>query len=788
MKGTVSVTGSSSPTVWSKGLVLTSLLLAGLLFVGDGRAQMPRGNQPIVADVIVQGNRNVPTARIMREIKTRVGQTFSRDTLYADVDRLHATGLFRHVTPHDRPTNDGRILIYFSVTEYPNRVAEVIYKNAHHLRDNKLEELTNIRKGQPLNPIANRNACFAIQDHLRKEGRYFANVTLEEGDDAGDKRVIFNITEGPIVRVRSIRFEGHKELATSARLRTQIDTSTAILMTIGGKFTPQLLARDVLKLQGYFKANGYLDARVTRELVFTDDYEFVDVIFHIHEGQRYRVKDVTVRGPRHLDESQVSSVVQLAKGEFYDENTVSKDLTYIKDLYGWRGYLVNARRELYFTEPGTVRVQYQVAERPPAKVGQVIIVGNTVTKDRVIRRLINLYPGQTLQFPQIRQAERELARAGIFKIDPQNGVRPTIEVLPSDSEFKDVVVRVQETQTGSFVLGAGVNSDAGLVGSIVLNEKNFDLFRFPTSFQDFWDGRAFRGAGQELRVEAVPGTELQRYTISFREPFLFDRPFSLSTSGFYFDRVFDEYTERRVGGRLTLGHNFTPALGASIGLRIENIDVRSVAFGAPADYTSVAGNNFLIAPRIGASYDTRDSYLRPTAGGRFEASYEQAFGEFTFPIFTIEGSRYFTTFQRPDGSGKHVLALRSQVGFATGAPVYERFFAGGFRSIRGFEFRGMGPRSANGFALGGDFMFLNSIEYQVPVRANDQLYLVAFVDSGTVESNIEINGYRVTAGFGVRLIVPMLGPVPIALDFGFPINEAPQDRDQVFAFWIGLFR
>src|SRR5262249_41361480 len=152
--------------------------------------------------------------------------------------------------------------------------------------------------------------------------------------------------------------------------------------------------------------------------------------------------------------------------------------------------------------------------------------------------------------------------------------------------------------------------------------------------------------------------------------------------------------------------------------------------------------------RVGVVWDTRDSIIRATEGGMLEASYEQAFGDFTFPIFNVEGSRYFTVTQRPDGSGKQVVALRSTFAWAgDNTPVYERFFAGGYRSMRGFAFRGVGPR-VDGFAVGGDFMWLNSIEYQLPLKADDHFYLVAFVDSGTVESRLDIRDYRVSAGIG----------------------------------------
>ena len=165
------------------------------------------------------------------------------------------------------------------------------------------------------------------------------------------------------------------------------------------------------------------------------------------------------------------------------------------------------------------------------------------------------------------------------------------------------------------------------------------------------------------------------------------------------------------------------------------------------------------------------------------------FGAYTFPLFNAEFNKYFTTYQRADGSGRHVLAFRSQFSWAgSETPVYERFFAGGFRSIRGFQYRGVGP-SEGGYMTGGDFMLLNSVEYQIPVMANDNAYLVGFVDSGTVESDISnISTYRVSAGVGLRLVVPMMGPVPIALDFGFPVVKADTDRTQVFNFWMGFFR
>jgi outer membrane protein assembly factor BamA len=242
-----------------------------------------------------------------------------------------------------------------------------------------------------------------------------------------------------------------------------------------------------------------------------------------------------------------------------------------------------------------------------------------------------------------------------------------------------------------------------------------------------------------------------------------------------------------VGTRITRGRKLNKYWSVYGSTRVEEVGVHNVQPFEPIEFQSVAGENFLVGLKAGVTRDSRDSYLRPTEGSKVDFSFEEVLGDFTFPVINLEANKYWTIYQRPDGSGRQVLAARSQIAWAgSDAPVFERFYAGGFSSMRGFEFRGVGP-TVEGFKVGGDFLFLNSLEYQIPVRANDNIYFVVFADSGTVENHVEIENYRVAVGAGVRLVVPMLGPVPIALDFGFPIVKGPNDNDQVFSFWVGFF-
>jgi outer membrane protein assembly complex protein YaeT len=761
--------------------------LVGMFLCGVCLAQEKPG-KVLVEDVIPQGNRFVPTQKIISLIKTRPGMEYQPEMVNEDVRHLSETRLFANVRALKGAASDGKVNVYFVVTELPSTIQEVVYQGAKHLKSDELESITGLRKGSPLNPIANQMARQAILRRYNEMGRMFSGVELLEGDRPGDTRVVFNITEGPVVKVAKIAFVGNT-FVSGARLNTQIDSSHQFLGILGGTFDPGKADRDVNHLEEYYKGNGFQDVRVARELQWDETHHHVVLVFHIHEGPRYRVAHLQTEGNKILSTDLLLAHTKQREGDWYNHSKVESDLQGIQAMYGYRGYGVNVREEDYQSGPGLMTVHFQVQEKPPARVGEIRIVGNEVTRDNVILRQIPLLPGQILTYPDLRLAERNLAKLNIFKADPAQGVRPTLSVIDPDvdSPFKDILVQVQETETGSLLFGVGVNSDAGLTGSIALNERNFDITRVPTSFDDLLSGHAFRGAGQEFRLEAVPGTVLQRYTASWREPYLFDSQYGFGASVYYFNRIYNEYTESRLGTRLTVDRRLNQYWRVSGTVRLEDVGIHDVPFFEPEDFQVAEGQHFLAGLRAGVARDTRDSYLRPTEGSLVELSFEEVLGDFTFPQANLDVNKYFTVYERADGSGRHVVALHSELGWSgSNTPVYERFYAGGFRSMRGFEFRGVGP-ALNGFELGGDFSFLNAIEYQVPIMANDHLYGVFFVDSGTVESRVEIKDYRVSAGAGLRVIVPMLGPVPIALDFGFPIVKSHQDHEQIFSFWVGFF-
>lgn len=355
---------------------------------------------------------------------------------------------------------------------------------------------------------------------------------------------------------------------------------------------------------------------------------------------------------------------------------------------------------------------------------------------------------------------------------------------------QDFDVVVEETETGRFLFGVGVNSDAGVVGNIVLDEQNFDITRLPNSFQDILNGTAFRGAGQRFRLEASPGSEVSRYVVSFTDPYFLDTQNSFGVHASYFERFFREYDEERLSLRVQVGRAVTPDLSAQLTARYEQIQLSNPATPTPPALAEAVGTNDLVGLRAALIHDTRDSPFLPTEGHYWDLSFEQVLGDFDYPRAIIEARQYFLVYQRPDQSGRHTLSVRGQLGFSgSDTPIYDHFFAGGFSTLRGFDFRGASPRVGN-VVVGGEFLALGSVEYLFPLTADEMLRGVVFSDFGTVEEDVRFDAdtFRVAPGFGLRINLAAFGPAPIALDFAFPVANAPGDEERIFNFYLGLVR
>ncbi len=301
--------GGERIPAWIKGLAAlffgkrrlpwTQLLLVSFFM---GTAQMSRGeiapkNGPteIIGDVMILGNQKVTTEKILQTIRSRPGTPCSYRKLHEDVARLAEVGLFRNVWADKKmqadDTGEHRLVVIFKVQEFPNTIQEIIFKNAYHISEKDLHSLTRLRKGDYLDPVVNRKACWEIEDYYKNQGRFFAKVSLEEGTKIDDTRVVFHITEGPVVRVRSIQYAGEEKLTRAAG--TQEDFARPF---VGKKYSPDTVGQKVAtKLQKYFRVQGRQNVAVTPEVRFSNDFQWVDLTFHLQERPPCQFFSITMK-------------------------------------------------------------------------------------------------------------------------------------------------------------------------------------------------------------------------------------------------------------------------------------------------------------------------------------------------------------------------------------------------------------------------------------------------------------------------------------------------------------
>lgn len=764
-------------THFARSTVLIVLCVAAALAAGADRAvAQGAAAENTIAAVVIEGNQRVDAHRILAQMTLRQGSVYTPAAGNEDFKRIYALGEFDNVVLAAEPM-DGGLRLRVTVTERP-LLASVEFAGAKSIKESKLLSLTGLSQGMPLDRHRLMSASQLIVDEYKRSGFYFAEATLdrERLDSEGAAR--FTISEGPKVRVRKVLFSGNDSVP-GRTLGGKIDTKARFWPFASGEFSVEQLDQDVAKLRSYYVSQGFLDVEVGRQLEFDAARSKVTVTFVVSEGTRYRVSSVSVRGAEKVSPAYLAERFKLQPGDFYTADALKADSEEITRSYGRIGYVHAASRPdvQYTSQSGQLDIVFDVDEGPKITIGEIIPSGNRITQQKVLLRELDLEPGDTADSQAIEDARKRLMALQLFSdVD--------LSLLPTHREnVENLLINVEEADTAQLVFGAGVSSNAGLIGNISLRQKNFDWARWPRGWND---PGAFRGAGQQFRIVLEPGTERQQYTVGFTEPYLFDRAIQFDTSGSYFDRDRGAYDEQRLGGQASLGKNLRKHWFGSLGLRMEDIDIDDVDADAPDDVFDVEGNSYLSAAVLKVIRDKTDSYFVPTTGSRATAVVEQAGalgGDYTFTKITLDGQRYWTVTEDVLGR-RSVLKLRGRVGFAPGdPPIFERFYAGGQGSIRGFEYRGVGPYQ-RGEPIGGDFLLLMGGEYEFPLFGKN-FSGVVFVDSGTVEEDMRIGTMRASAGFGLRFTVDMLGaPVPFALDFGFPLAKEDDDEEQVFSFSI----
>ncbi|MDA1014124.1 MAG: BamA/TamA family outer membrane protein [Planctomycetota bacterium] len=677
----------------------------------------------------------------------------------------------------------------------------------------------------------------------------FFDVKVKENvmfsEDKSNVHMNYVLNEGPRFKVRNVVFKGNRVIETG---KLKADSE----MLAGQFFNSRFLNRDIERMKDLYGVQGRVFAKVEAVPRFLEKTGELDLVIEVDEDRVYYIRDVNVHvagDHPHTRETAIINRTFIHPGDPANSKKIERSRrrlegSQIVERGPQMGPRVNitpvglAEKEndsifrgqslsvtAGFSGPSR---QSNFAPSHARHIDAISQIGHSVQVDGAAQSalsdtesaVLRETRGYRFRSPKLDAFEKEVLNHRVDQIfderkqttfraqgpafEPGNPVfdnsphgdplgrskRTPPQELWEDQQpgWIDLDWYVNEARTGRLMFGVGVNSDAGVIGNIVLDERNFDLFKPPTSWADFVEGTAFRGDGQTFRMEAVPGNIVSRYLISWTNPYVLDSDYSLTLSGFYFTRFYQDWDENRAGGRVGVGRQLTDEWSANFTLRAESIELSNPKLPTPQLLTDALGSSKLYSGRASLMHDTRDSTFLPSYGHNVQVSAEQAFGDFDFPRFEVEGRQYFTLHSRADGEGRHTLSIGGQIAW-TGddTPIFERLYAGGFQTFRGFEFRGISPRQL-GVRVGGRWMAVGSAEYRMPITADDNIAAVLFSDFGTVENDVGFDSMRVTVGAGLRLTVPAMGPVPLAFDFGFPLVKENFDDTQIFSFYIGLFR
>ena len=769
-----------------------------LLAASAGLALAPASAQDAqpstrVAEVRVQGNKQMTANAVLVYVKTRQGQPYNEDVVKADEKRLLETGRFESVLATRTSTDKGAV-VTFTVVERP-LVASVRFEGNKAFKADELAKELTFGQHDPLSAFNVESGRMAILNKYKSKGYHFAAVTVD-GPLLNDKReVVYKVVEGPKVLVRKIRFQGN-DFYGSFKLKQSISSSQRLWPFVDGYLDTDQVAQDELTIRNMYIAEGFLDCEVGRLLDFTANRADATLTFLIKEGPRYRINKVIFEGNKVFSDSELGRRLKFAQGEFFTELTLRRDIKKLEDTYGELGYInarVATRRQFLnptaeppdwakkLGKPALLNLVVTIREDDQYRVGKIDIRGNDVTRDRVIRRTMQVFPEQLFNTVALDESKSRLLESRLFE---------DVNITPVGDKpgERDVMVQVKEGRTAEFVIGVGVSTNSGAFGTVSLTQRNFDILAWPNSWRQFIRGEAFKGAGQTLRITAEPGIEMSRFNIEWENPAIFDLPYSAGLQAFLFSHQRETYDETRYGGVASLGHRFKNRWYGELAVRGEEVVIDHLDRHAPPEVREVEGGNALLGVKVSAINDRTDSRWNPSTGDRFRVSAEQVLGDFQFVNAQSEYRIYRTVFVDPMDR-KHIIAGRASVGNIFGdAPVFERYYGGGLGSIRGFEYRGISPRSkGTDEPIGGEFMLYAGAEYSFPIFGTEgqQLRGVCFIDSGTVEEDPSITSYRISAGFGLRWTMPLFGPVPMSFDFGFPLVKDKDDETQIFSFSLG---
>ncbi|MDP9033436.1 MAG: outer membrane protein assembly factor BamA [Myxococcota bacterium] len=785
-----------------------------------------------IASIDVVGNRRVAREDVFSYLREKPGQPFRSDNLTSDVRALWDSGFFEDVQV-DLTTTDRGVALRVIVRERPN-IKEIGYQGNDEIENDKLNEAIEAKPNTILSVPSVRRSVQKIKDAYAEKGFFLADVDYEITPQRENEVTLkFKITEHQPVTVRRVTFIGNEHVSDS-ELRDQMQTGSGGILSFGsgGPYRQDVFERDVLMLSALYYDKGYLSVQIgTPRVMLTPDREGIDIAVVIHEGPRYKIRQLRIYERDNEGHEMeplggrraLRQLLRAQSGDYFNRALLIKDLQAVRTLYRDAGFAnVEAEPE---TELDPVHEQVDIVvpirRGPPVRIERIEVKGNTKTRDKVVRREMEIQEGQLFSETGVENSKRRITALGYFD-------RVDLSTEQGSAPDKIVVnIEVAEKATGTFQVGAGFSSIESFIATAQVQQAN--LF----------------GNGQALALQAQVSALRQLVTLRFFEPYFLDSDWNSSIELYDTLYVFPDFSRRSVGGSLTFGYALVqPWLRLSLTgtLEWDSVDTSpsNTFFGAAPGFASVfqqlplanlfnSGRVASLRPSI--TLDTRDNRLFPTAGVFLQASTELA-SEVVGSEFNYLRHRFTGRFYYPlggsngmPGSG-FVIKLNTEFGLITspdpqGVPIFQRYFLGGILDVRGFTLRSIGPRLpltqgldpnslpiANGANVGGNLQAYENLELEFPILDKVGIRGVVFFDAGNAWNTEDqfcrttpapqfphvvspcfsfpgsLGYLRTSVGAGVRWFSP-LGP--LRFEWGVPLMPLSYENHTDFEFTIGNF-
>ncbi|MCU0778867.1 MAG: outer membrane protein assembly factor BamA, partial [Akkermansiaceae bacterium] len=738
-----------------------------------------------------RGAKTISEDALRNQMTSKAGSPYRTENLDKDIAALYESGLVDDVRFLAEPVGDNSVKLIAEVTTRPMRGGVGFVGNTV-FSDQKLAKETKLKPRGVMSDAEILEARRNIEKYYRGYGYPDVTVThrIQGTGNEGVADLIFVIEEGGKNEIRKIRFEGNNTF-TANELRKEMKTKPKgwlSWLTKSGRIESDQLDEDLDSILDFYRSKGYLRASspgIRREPVKDGR---VDIVIPINEGDKYTVAGVGFGKMTVFKPEDLYPALTLNGNDPYNSKKMRDDITTIRSYYGSRGYAdATVAPDIRDAGPNRVTIIYRITEGSRYRVGKVNVAGNTKTKDKVIRREIPLKPGD-----YFNSVELDTTKARLENLQYFSDVRVT--GTPAGGGYRDVDVLVEEKATGSVGVGIGFSSIDSVVGFLTLEQSNFDLF-------NPWN---FTGGGQRFAMNLRLGAERSEASISLVEPWFLDRQLALGGELFYKQSTYfsDFYEQTNAGAAISLRKPLGAKSSIRTELRVENVEIDSdvSALNTFPNGTGGAGNDplnptngsnsFLSQEEIGGDflraalgvnyiYDTRDSTILPRSGHKVDLglTYAGFGGDVETITFSAQGQKYWNL------KWDSIVSVIGELAFVDGSgeiPIFERMFLGGGRTLRGFEFRDIGPRDV-GYTeevYGGNSLGYVSLEYTVPVI--ETVRAAVFYDTGFVNADSwdpSPSDLYSNIGVGIRLKLP-ISPLPLALDYAIPVSSPDDEADK----------